>query len=348
MRTKIRLTIYAIHILFFIINIYIFKRYSLSFDSYLDLFGEDETYWLEASQCEWNSTFDLCYMLFLNFYPYLIYLFQDYGLSLINFLLFKCILYSVSVWMLIQCLYYYKYQNLLIFEAFLLINPYVLLIHTSLLRDDIIVSLILLISTYLYKIQNDVKRNVKLDFCILISLSIIMMGFRFGYGVISMMVILLTYLIKNRTVGLKVKIFISFSSIYIIINYLKNYIMEYDVNLILINLRRLLFSPLPHNVLSGTIKDLGTDTSLLPVYSLIFPIFSIYILIRLLIDFIYNKNLVKKIFRRNYSVLILSIGLLLPYSISTLDVAGPRQSLPSTVLLFYILGVRYIYLKISR
>lgn len=246
-----------------------------------------------------------------------------------------------SVFVLMRILWRYRYSNIFIFELFLLLNPYVLLLHVSLLRDDLILSLVILVASIFYVFQN--IKTIKIHYLSgLLVLIFLLLQIRFGFGIICFS--LAIYIIIERLWFLRgIYKLISITFLFIILYQTINGLFpEMDVNKFAANLRKLLFSPLPHNVLTGVNADIGADTSLLPVYSLIFPLFAIAVTIRIALSTIYNLSFISIILRRHVYVFLLSIGLLLPFAFSSLEVAGPRQSLSATVLLFFIFGSRYL------
>ena len=337
---------YMLHLILFLLFNYYHGRIGVNFDTYSDLIGWDESYWVEGSSCGWDSLFDLCFNTYLNLYPFYIYILRVVGFSFFDFTLLKCILYLFSVFYVTRTLKILKLPNVSIFKLFLLLNPYIILLHITALRDDIIIVFTLVCVAFLYRLQNK-KNNVNISEFFLIALSVFMLfSLRLGFGAIALLSVLST-IIFRRKIRLHYRYFLFILGIIIFYFLAQPYAPTFDFSVFFSNLRKLILSPSPWNVINGKILILETDTSLLPIYSVIFPIFSFYVMLRLCVDLFSKYNCVCSSLRIHLYPLIFAISLLMPYALSPLDVAGPRQSLTSTLIFFYIFGARYVRFKLS-
>lgn len=336
----IRLNFYLIHVILLFLFMFFYERYDSNFFRYYYLIGGDELFWLEYSFCNWTDSFYSCFRETNNIYPALIKVFYNFSEYAIFLYLFKCLLFLASVFFLIERMRQQGKKNLLIFEIFLLTNPYVLLLHISGMRDDIILSVLLLATGIFISISKDLRfKDVVLIVLVLFFLFLI----RFGVGVTCSFGILLFILLNKFRFFYALILTASFSSIFAYYLYAFFPIEQFSYKFAVTNFYKLIFSPFIGNVLSGKVRDIGSDVGLIDFYALIFPNFSLLCVAYLGLLIGYGKfKKIKKMFSFNLEFLVLITCTLIPYIFSELDVAGPRQSLFATVLLFYVFGIPFL------
>lgn len=336
----LRPALYLIHVALFILFMFLYERIDTNFSQYVFLIGGDENFWIENSSCYWSNSFYFCFPETNNIYPALINVFYNFSEYAIFLYLFKCLLFLASVFFLIERMRQRGKTNLLIFEIFLLINPYILLLHVSAMRDDIILSVLLLATGIFISISKNLRfRDVVLLFLVLFFLFLI----RFGIGVTCTFGILFFILLNKFRFFYALILTASFSGIFAYYLYAFFPIEQISYKFALTNLYKLIFSPFIGNVLSGKVRDIGSDVGLVDFYALIYPNFSLLCLAYLGLVIGSGKfKKIKEMFSLNLEFLVLITCTLTPYILSSLDVAGPRQSIFPTVLLFYVFGVPFL------
>jgi hypothetical protein len=331
---------FGVHLLLLVLSFSIFNRWGSDLNNYyVDLIGGDETYWVNASDCHVDYDFAVCYSYFRSSYPFFIHSFKGATESLFIFALVKALAYLWAARCFVEGASRVGASSPLVMSAFLYLNPYVIALHSTALRDDIIVTFVLyFIGYFLFK---PISTKTML---ISVALIAAMMGLRFGFGVIMLGFFLsrMGFLVLESkakvvritfgTVGLLTVL----TGVGYVVSYF-GYELEFSPIAVLEGFRKLVLSPSPHNVLSGRILELGTDVAVVRWYALIFPAFSAFIVVVSTMLLLHPKeSLLKKNLGRLGWVAALGFMLLVPYVLSPLEVAGPRQSLPATILLFVV------------
>lgn len=338
-----RLGLYIAHLLSTLILAVMLGRVSLTYDNYIDLIGWDESYWIFGSECAWFSSFDLCWAAYLSIYPMLIKAVQEISNEFFLLIVVKTLIYTFSVRFLIKSFKISQLSEYNPYACFLLLNPYIILLHVSGMRDDIIVSLVLILVGLLLRANTNTSTIPILSAFIF---SILIGMFRFGYGVWSLVFFSYLYAYYYWKEGaITQALLITTPTIYILLWIdIIDFVPEFDVSIqkLFISLYELLFSPLITNIANGAVIDIGSDIAHIWWYAIIYPQFSMLCTALFLLWILGLRGGLHFPIRENLALLIFAIGLLVPYLFSTQETQGPRQSLPATVLFFYIFGIPVI------
>ena len=341
----IRASFYLLHLLGLLVGFVILDRLDNDFLNYIDLIGADESYWISRASCGWFNQFLYCYGQTLNAYPALLKIVVNFTESVFVFSLIKTIFFMSSVNFLIGSMRKQGKSNLNLYECFLLINPYPILLHISALRDDLICALILILLGLFFKLEKRRSGRTILFFGIV---AFLLGSIRFGSGVwaLCFLTLFLLWKMLPRQVAILSYVVVFTASFFLV----KDYLPESSFSFLHVasHVQGLLFSPLLTNVLTGTVREIGSDIALIDFYALIFPNFSFLCLLGVVVTFVLKPHCwYSKWIIRHYWVVLFGLGFLAPYIFAVADVSGPRQSLPVTLMWFYVFGVPAIRLIIG-
>ena len=357
--TKSSFKIGAVAHFFFTFCYFITFHYDNSiFDSgaFIPIIGWDENYWLNRGQCYLTNPFLECFVVDPNLWPILISFYLIvFDHNLWGLVAIKAIIYVAASIFIIKKMSKVSKPWLKTFFYFLCFNPYVIMLHNSLMRDDLILALVLCITGYFWS-----KLSLKgtfgtfslsniLLFCIIVSLFFL----RPAFGIISVVFLILKILsfsyLNGRSFAYKVfsvllSIVIGSVTIFYFnkLIYILNFSYSFDLSRLLRSFYEMFYSPLPKNILNGSIIEIDSGVSGVWVYALVFPTFSIVTTLFCVLVIISKIEPFYTHIRENFLVVMFAVALITPYILSTNEVQGPRQSIASTTLLFYIFGLPLI------
>lgn len=325
---------------------------------FVPVIGADENYWLEVAECYYSkkteSWISQCFFgLNPNLWPiFLAISMLTFGKGFIWIVTIKCLIYICTIIFLFNMMQKAGKPWLKTFFYFLCLNPYILVLHNTLLRDDVIVSLLLLVVSFFWHkpLAKDAIRLFSFKTIFLFAIILTLFWTRVHFGLIAMVFVTIrfslnTYFRSGSPFFIIFFAFVYFMLGFLTINYFRTFIGVYDYGYSLSHILRgiyeMLYSPLPTNILNGKVFEIDSGIEAFWPYAFIFPTFSFLVTVFAFFIILYKINPFYSHFKDNMFVTLFVISLMIPYVISVHEIQGPRQSLPSTILLFYVFGLPF-------
>lgn len=307
-------------------------------NSYAPLIGNDETTWLYEAQDVGSFRF------YQGFYPYFLSFFI--GKSTLILFLLKYILCFFAIYLLFYSLTFghAKHGYLLFCTLIVASNPYLLLLHATPLRDDLIVSAVLFFACFIARCSEMTPAPASLTFK---STPVI---FIFLLSALTFLSIRPIYSLAFLAFSLPVLLIARLSSVvklptrrlvcyllpllfYQLISAMQGLDTSISPLHILLNLQGMFVSPLPNIFASMPIsQSCYGDYACLYQFGFVMTFANASILLWLIVNSLRNSSFVNRFFVSEYFFLFVS-SLALPYAInnSQYDIVGPRQALPVLV-----------------
>jgi hypothetical protein len=324
--------------------------YALDSYNYKYLIGHDENYWIEMGECYVNNSEPLLFCLQLEpavVWPLIIASSLTLGMGSIFYLVVvKWLIYVTCTHFLLKTLSRITSStSVLIYGVYLYLNPYITLLHISMLRDTLILSAVLAFMAFLVIATHpwyfDKPRSKTLSYIIIVIIFALSLRPLIAIAMVITIVLFFLFSMNTRRHNIIYIGGISCAILYYFVNFAPAYSYSLNLSALGIGFVRLIYSPMPWNILDGSVQKAGADTALVWWWSLIVWFFAVaatfYLQVRILMAFI-GRSLLDM----PWPFMCLAMLILLPYAFSDLQVQGPRQSMPATALIFYAIGVPFI------
>ena len=314
-----------------------FYDLNIHLQSFQPIIGDDEILWLNLSY-----KIDLTQSIKNILWPYLLSLWGGLGgTSLFTIAMMKGLIYCLfASYFLSQARSVLTKVEYYIAFTFLLFHPYIIFLHVSLMRDDLIFSVGIIIFLWFAKFEKQ-RLSFKLfrnttSVLAIVSL-ILLIGLRPMFAWIAVLTFLILFARQQKM--LFIVCIIPF------LLYVNNYVsfsLNFSISSIIFNLYKLIFSPNIFSVISGQLDVVGSGVRNIPVYVTLTSIFNLSVLSLVIICLLINYRFVMKHLLISSSVVLYCIIILLSLSLVEANVQGPRQSLLATSGLFIFFVNRFL------
>jgi len=302
---------------------------NIHFQSFEPMVGDDELFWLNASYDAAYSRFNGVYL-----WPYLLWLWGLLGgTSFFSIAALKGLFYClIAVYFLNQVrLILGKLEYFIVF-AFLLFHPYIIFLHSTLMRDDLIfsVGLVVLLWFARYPELPSLKSILsdRVSQIALVSL-LLLFELRPMLGYIAIFTFFILMLRSHRVLAIVPLV----ACLWYVSRYL-TFDFQFSIANLIFNFYKMLFSPNLISVLTGQLDVVGSGVRYISVYASIAAGFNLCVFCAVIVCLFGNVGFVRRRLFNFSPVLLYCSLILVGLCLVKADVQGPRQALLATSGLF--------------